>query len=57
MSTTQEQTAGDVIKVEPVVDGDPARAGDGDGAVAAPRAGLTVGLQQGSLPSRKRSKK
>jgi eukaryotic-like serine/threonine-protein kinase len=51
MSTTQEQTAGDVIKVEPVVDGDPARAGDGDGAVAAPRAGLTVGLQQGSLPS------
>ena len=35
MSTTQEQTAGDVIKIEPVPDGGPARASDGDGAVAA----------------------
>ena len=51
MSATQDQTAGDVIKVEPVVHEDPARAGDGGGAVTAPRAGLTVGAQQGSQSS------
>jgi serine/threonine-protein kinase len=48
MSTTQEPAAGDVIKVEPVVQEGPARAGESDGAVAAPRAGLTVELPQGS---------
>jgi serine/threonine-protein kinase len=49
MSTTQDQTAGDVIKVEPVVHEGPTRSGDSDGAVAAHRAGLTVGPQQDSL--------
>jgi tRNA A-37 threonylcarbamoyl transferase component Bud32 len=51
MSTTQEQAAGGVIEPEPTVHGDPARAGDGKAAVATPRPGLTVALEQGSLAS------
>ena len=44
MSTAREQTAGEVIEVEPIARGDPVR--PGDGAVAEP--GLTVALQQGN---------
>src|SRR6516165_9494190 len=51
MSTTREPTAGEAIKLEPMVRGDLARAGDGDGAVAPPRPGLTVALEQGSPAS------
>jgi serine/threonine-protein kinase len=53
MSTAGQQTTGEVIKVEPIGHGDRARAGGGagDGALAPPRPGLTVALQQGSLPS------
>jgi hypothetical protein len=47
ISTTQEQTAEKVIKLEPIVHRHLARAGDGDGAVAPPGPGLTVALQQG----------
>jgi serine/threonine-protein kinase len=49
MSTAREQTAGEVIEVQPIAHGDQARGGDSGGAVARPRPGLTVALQQDSL--------
>jgi serine/threonine-protein kinase len=51
MSTARGQTAGEVIGLEPVVHGDQARAGDGDGAVAPPRPGPAVALRHGSFAS------
>jgi serine/threonine-protein kinase len=49
MPTTQGQIAGEAIKGEPIAHGDPARGAGGDGAMARPRPGMAVALQQGSL--------
>jgi serine/threonine-protein kinase len=51
MRTIQEPTAGEVTEREPMVDGALARAGAGEGAVAARQPGMTIALQEGSLAS------